>query len=218
VKEIYDLQGSDTSDIEGNENNLEMEIGGNDEDMREIMLSSTEDEMQITNDNHPVNPPRSKKPHKKHVCLLTVVQKLDIVAEALECKNIRATARKYGVHDKSIHHWIKNMKSMEEKAQTNPTARTCGVGAQVNPEKRELERRLCAWIEEQINIGVAVRTNHIFDKAIEYDPSFNRGDDEKIQSAWMYAFLQRYKMRISDRSKNKLDLISSPRKAGRDHA
>lgn len=156
---------------------------------RENMPPTRDLDIQVRNDSDSLDPPRRlKKIHKKHQFRYTVKQKIDIVMEAIECKNFRATARKYNVENRSVHDWMKNLVSLQEKALINPKALSWHNG--MKRKNSNVEEKIIHWITEKINNGVCISTNHILQKALELEPLFFNGNDKR-QQRWIYNFIKR---------------------------
>lgn len=201
VKEVYLIKetedknnGNDFSDdsVQSvmNEKEIYINLEAADDGYSEEVLQSMKSPIPQVDNGTEINIPKQKKKHKKHKYIYTVKQKVDIVKEALESKNFRATARKYEVDNKAVFGWAKALPLLEEKSKLNPRALTCGFGMKMKAEKFNVEQKMTDWITEMISMGVAVTTQHIRDKAVEVNPNFYGGDKKK-QKTWVYKFLLR---------------------------
>lgn len=135
----------------------------------------------------------SRKPHHYRY---SIKQKIHIVREAYEKdNNIRKTARVYRVQPKQIREWNKNMKDLKEKCLQNPRARSIHKGRDL--ENYELEKELHAWVLEQRQEDIPVKTDNIIAEAIRRDESgtFRSGCEKKV-TRWVYLFLHRWELSI----------------------
>jgi Helix-turn-helix domain len=119
----------------------------------------------------------------------SIKQKLSILQEAIEVKNIRSTAHKYKVQPCQIRSWRKQENELKIKALLNPNSKTTHSGRPV--EFLDLESKLHKWVEEMRQEDIPVRTNDIIAQAISMDVSntFKKGNVQRI-SRWVYCFLE----------------------------
>jgi DDE superfamily endonuclease/Tc5 transposase DNA-binding domain len=137
----------------------------------------------------------TKKYNKKHHFVYSIKQKLAILQEAIEVKNIRSTARKYKVQPCQIRSWRKQVNDLKTKALLNPNSKTIHFGRPV--EFLDLESRLHKWVEEMRQEDIPVCTNNIIAQAISLDTTntFKKGNAQRI-SRWVYCFLERWNLSI----------------------
>jgi transposase-like protein len=137
----------------------------------------------------------SKRYNKTHHYVYSIKQKLSILQEAIEVKNIRSTAQKYKVQPCQIRSWRKQVNELKTKALVNPNSKTTHLGRPV--EFLDLESKLHKWVEEMRQEDIPVRTNNIIAQAISMDVSntFKKGNAQRI-SRWVYCFLERWNLSI----------------------
>jgi Tc5 transposase DNA-binding domain len=137
----------------------------------------------------------SKRYYRKHHFVYLIKQKLSILQEAIEVKNIRSTVYKFKVQPCQIRSWRKQVHDLKTKALLSPNSKTTHFGRPV--EFLDLESRLHKWVEEMRQEDIPVRTNNIIAQAISLDTTstFKKGNAQRI-SRWVYCFLEHWNLPI----------------------
>ena len=127
-------------------------------------------------------------PPKRRKHAFSLQMKLQIVQEAKECRNIRATARKYKIYPCQIRRWTQEKARMMEAIKKNPNAKTVHRGKKV--EGHDTEQELLAWIKKLSSRSVSVSPGQVIEKALSIDENFHKGNLNALWK-WIYWFLNR---------------------------
>lgn len=139
----------------------------------------------------------------------TLKQKVDIVDEAIQQKNIRATARKYNIWPRQIRYWKNVREKYMEKIKLNPSKKTINGGKII--KHKDVEDKILIWIRECMNNNIYISSRQIIDRSLSINNNFHNG---KISSLinWVYVFLNRNNLHLNKINKNSKKILKTNNK------
>jgi len=126
---------------------------------------------------------------------ITLKQKVDIVDEAIQRKNIRETARKYNIWPRQIRYWKSLRVNYMETIKLNPSAKTINGGKKI--KNKDVEDKILIWIQECINNNIYISSRQIIDRSLSINNNFHNGKIKSLRN-WVYVFLIRNNLQLNE--------------------
>lgn len=117
----------------------------------------------------------------------TIGEKCAIIHEANKY-GIRETAIKHQIRRKLIESWMKKEHEIQEKAKTNPNAKTVNKGRPI--ENPEIYHRALMLIQSRKSCNFPLKAQQLVDYVLSLDPGFHSGNIDALFT-WAYRMLKK---------------------------
>ena len=117
----------------------------------------------------------------------TVGERCAIIQEARE-NGVCKTADKHRIRPRLINKWTKKEKELQEKAKTNPNAKTVNKGKPI--ENPEIYHRALMLIQSRKSCNFPLKAKQLVDYVLSLDPDFHSANVDALFT-WAYRLLKK---------------------------